>query len=103
MHLDAWRLLHLGFLFAWAGAVAVELVIEITGADEEASRAQAARLHFWIDVLVEVPLIAAVLVTGGVLLARVWPPLPLHLVKIGAALAAIVLNLYCFVAVVLRY
>lgn len=100
--MDALRLFHFGFLCAWAGVLLVELIIEGLGADD-ASRAQAARLHFWIDALAEVPIILVVLVTGGLLLAEVWPPTWLHVVKVIAALTAIATNLYCAVIVVVRY
>jgi hypothetical protein len=100
--MDAWRLAHFGFLCAWGGVLLVEFVLEGLG-DDDASQAQAARVHFWIDVLVEIPILAAVLVTGGVLLSRVWPPSHLHLIKIASALLAIGLNLYCAVMVVIRY
>lgn len=100
--MDPWRLAHFGFLCAWGGVLLVEFVLESLG-DDAASQAQAARAHFWIDVLVEVPIVAAVLISGGVLLARVWPPTQLHMVKIASALVAIALNLYCSVFVIVRY
>ena len=100
--MDPWRLAHFGFLCAWGGVLLVEFVLESLGRDDQ-SQAQAARAHFWIDVLVEMPIVLAVLVTGGVLLARVWPPTQLHLIKIVSASIAIALNLYCSVIVIVRY
>lgn len=100
--MDPLRLAHFGFLCAWAGVLLVELVVEALGSRREA-QALATRAHFWIDVLVELPIVAAVLATGVVLLLRVWPPTTLHIVKTGSALVAIGVNLYCSLMVILRY
>jgi hypothetical protein len=100
--MDGWRLMHFGVLCAWGGVLAVEFLLETLG-DDELSQAQATRLHFWIDLLVEFPVVLAVLVSGGVLLARSWPPTTLHIIKVSSALAAIGLNLYCSVMVIFRY
>jgi hypothetical protein len=97
--------LHLGHLIAlcfWGGCVVVETVIELAATDD-AARAQATRLHFWIDLLVELPLIAAVLATGAVLAARSWPLSPLLATKIAMGLVSVSVNLYCAAMVVLRY
>ena len=76
--------------------------IELAATDD-AARGQATRLHFWIDLLVELPLIAAVLATGAVLAIRSWPPSSLLATKIAMGLAAVSVNLYCATMVVLRY
>jgi hypothetical protein len=96
--MDTTRLLHLAVLFLWGGVVLAELVVELAASHEEA-----ARIHYFIDLFVEVPLIAGVLTTGGFLVARAWPLHALLWWKVGAALTAITLNLYCVVEVVLRY
>ena len=100
--MDALSLAHLFLIGLWGGLILGETVIEWLGRDE-ASRAFAARAHFWIDVLLELPLVAAVLVTGAFLAARAWPPAPLLMVKIGLALLAIGVNAYCAGLVALRY
>ncbi len=79
-----------------------EIVTEIVGLDASA-RPVVARLHFWIDVLLELPIVTGVLVTGVWLTALAWPLTPLHVVKIVSALIAIFLNLYCIAGVVERY
>lgn len=97
--------LHIAHLFAlglWGGLVLAETVVEVSAGDDEQLRA-AARLHYWIDLCVELPLLAAVLITGAWLTARAWPLTGLHAVKIALALVAIGCNLYCAVHVVLRY
>jgi hypothetical protein len=85
----------------WAGLVLAEFVMEAVCRDEASAR-QAAVIHFWFDVLLEVPLIFGVIGTGAVLLAQAWPPTPLHLVKLALAGVAIGCNLYCVGVVVLR-
>ncbi len=100
--MDALHLGHLVALCLWGGCVLAESVVELVATDD-ARRLLAAHVHFWIDVLVELPLIAAVLTTGALLAARSWPPSPLLATKIAAGLAGIGVNLYCAVMVVLRY
>jgi hypothetical protein len=95
-------LLHLVFVSMWGGLVLAEIVVEILGDKNEARRAHAATLHFWIDVLIEIPLLVGVVATGGLLVAAT--PLDRDLiVKLVAAAIAIAANLYCAAAVVLRY
>jgi len=96
------RLLHFGLLCAWSGVLLVEFVIESLGDDDDAL-ASAARAHFWIDVLIEIPLVLAVLTTGAMLLAQDWPPSHVLVVKVVSALVAIGLNLYCCGVVIVRY
>ena len=100
--MNALRLAHLGLLCAWGGLLLAEIIIESLGEDD-VSQAHATRLHFWIDLLAEVPIVLGVLVTGGLLLAEIWPPTWLHLVKVACALVAIGMNLYCSAIVVVRY
>jgi hypothetical protein len=91
---------HLFLLAMWGGLVAAELVMEaVCRAPERA--ALAAEIHFWLDVILELPLIAGVIATGAVLLARGWPPDARHALKLALAGAAIATNLYC-VGVVIR-
>ena len=54
---------------AWLGVVAAETVVEFSAHDAP-SRRIVAKMHAWIDLLFEAPLVAIVLVTGSVLLAR---------------------------------
>ncbi len=92
---------HLIFVSAWGGVVLGETVLELAPGGEDAER-MIARVHFWIDMLVELPLIVAVVGTGAALAARVWPPSPLLWAKLAAGLVAAAANLYCVGAVVLR-
>jgi hypothetical protein len=99
---DPLHLAHLAALCLWGGCVLAEGVVELVPKND-AEREHAARVHFWIDVLIELPLIAAVLTTGAVLMSRSWPPSPLLAVKVIAGLVALGLNIFCAVMVVLRY
>lgn len=100
--MDALRLAHLILLCSWGGLVLAEAVVEALGV-EAGGQPFALRAHFWMDVLIELPLVGGVLVTGALLLHRGWPPSTLLIVKIAAALIAIGANLYCAVLVGLRY
>lgn len=79
-----------------------ETILEFSGNDE-ATQQVIARVHFWIDVLVELPLLFLVLVTGALLFARVWPGTWILWLKVVAGLTAVALNAYCAVMVVFRY
>ncbi len=95
------HLTHLILLAVWAGVVLAEGVLEL-GASVETAR-EVARLHYRIDMLVEAPLLAGILVTGGCLVWRAWPLSGLLWVKVVCGLVAVLLNVYCVVHVVLRH
>ena len=94
------QLAHLILVSLWSGIVLTEAIVETLGHVEEGL---AARVHFWIDVIVEMPTVLAVLITGAILAARVWPPPPLLVAKLIAGLVAVGVNGYCFVFVILRF
>jgi len=87
--------IHIFAASAWVGVLGCETVMELVARDA-AARRLVARIHQWIDILFEAPLVVTVLVTGAVLLARTWPPSTLLLVKIGAAMIGILANVVCF-------
>jgi hypothetical protein len=89
---------HIVATSAWLGLVAGEVVMELHARDPAAQRL-IARMHKWADICFEGPLIGIVLATGGVLLYRAWPGSPLLLVKVGAAMIAIIANLICMLNV----
>ena len=95
-------LIHLIFLCLWGGVVATESVLELYPYRKKEMRENAIRYHFWIDLLVEMPLILAVIATGLTLAVLAWPISALHWVKIGCASAAVSANLVCVALVVQR-
>jgi len=99
---SGWHIAHLLVLGLWGGLVLAETVVELSARDDEGIRV-AARIHYWIDVSIELPLLAGVLLTGAVLTARAWPLSHVHVAKIALALFAIGCNLYCAVHVLLRH
>ena len=71
-------------LSLWGGVVATEAVIEILPFRQRELHAATIRFHYWIDLLVELPLVLAVIATGSRALWILTDPVtPLHLVKIG--------------------
>ncbi len=96
------HLAHVILVSVWGGFVMAEGVLELTSREEVALRV-AARVHYWMDLLAELPLLAGVLLTGTVLAVRAWPLSTLHWVKIAAGLIAIGANLTCVLVVILRY
>ncbi|MFN7956155.1 MAG: hypothetical protein U0610_30870 [bacterium] len=93
---------HLLAVAVWGGVVLAEVLLELVAADA-AERALVARVHFWIDALVELPLLALIVATGAVLVARASALSSLLLVKIGCATVAIAFNLDCVRWVVRRF
>ena len=85
---------HLVALGAWLGVVITEVLFEFAGSDADSLRA-AARFHYNVDKFGELPILAAVLVTGTILAVRAWPLTPLHVVKIATSLIAVVAALIC--------
>jgi hypothetical protein len=95
-------LIHLIMLSLWGGVVATEAVIELYPFRQRELHAATIRFHYWIDLLVEFPLVLAVIVTGAVLIFWTDPLTPLHYVKVGFRAAAVAINLFCIVVVVKR-
>ena len=93
---------HLIVLSMWGGVVATEAVIEIYPFRRRELHAAAIRFHYWIDLLIELPLVLAVIATGTALLFVIEIVTPLHLVLIGFGGAAVAINLFCIVVVVKR-
>lgn len=94
--------IHLMVLSLWGGVVATEAVIEVYPFRHREVHSATIRLHYWIDLLVEAPLVLAVVVTGGILLLTTSPVTPLHFVKVGFAGAAVAVNVFCILVVVRR-
>ncbi len=92
---------HLLVLGIWLGIVITEALFEFSGSDPDSLRA-AARFHYTVDMFGELPVLAAVIITGVLLASRVGTLTPLHYVKIAASLVAIGSNLICAVWVVQR-
>jgi hypothetical protein len=93
---------HLGFLCFWGGIVATEAVVELCPFSRRDLHPAAIRLHYWIDLLVELPAVVLVLASGILLLVRAQQITPIHVIKVGFAGAAIAVNLFCIWVVVRR-
>jgi len=87
--------LHLVFVGLWLGCVLTEALFERAllgqGRDKELILTA---LHKRVDLFVEIPAFALVVITGGLLLSSVAPTALLH-VKLGFALLAVITNIYC--------
>ncbi len=95
-------LVHLMVLSLWGGVVATEAVIEVMPFRRPELHPAAIRFHYWIDLLVELPLVIAVVVTGATLLYLTEEITRLHLVKVAFGGAAVAVNLFCIVMVLWR-
>lgn len=83
--------LHGAAVAAWLVVLAVETAIEVQARSPE-SHPIVVAMHGWIGLLAEVPLIAITVVTGMLLLMRMWPAPALVLVKAALGLFAAVTN-----------
>ncbi len=86
----------------WAGTVASEGVIELIHHRRPELHPAAIRLHFWIDLLVELPILAGVVLSGCTLVALTWPLTTAHLIKLLLAAGAVGANLICIILVIRR-
>lgn len=99
--MNGWHIAHLLSLGGWAGLVLTESVMELVSHRSERLRYAVARLHRAIDLWVELPLLALVLVTGVILLLSVQPDGALHM-KVTCGLTAIAANVACVFYVLKR-
>lgn len=99
---DVLAMVHLMVLSLWGGVVATEAVIEVLPFRQSDLHAATIRFHYWIDLLVELPLVLAVIATGAALFFLTDVVTPLLLVKICLGGAAVAVNLFCIVVVVRR-
>jgi len=93
---------HLVVLCLWGGVVATESVLELYPYRRKVLHEHSIRYHFWIDLLVELPLILVVLATGVTLAALAWPLSGKHVLMILCALIAVTANLVCIALVIRR-
>lgn len=94
---------HLLFLALWGGVVLTEAVIELWGRRREELLRPTVIFHFWIDLLIEAPIILLVILSGLVMLLSLDRLVWLHAFKVGAALIAVSANAYCISQVIRRY
>ena len=105
MELHAFNLvamIHLVVLSMWGGIVATEAVVELLPFRRRELHAAAIRYHYWIDLLVELPMVLAVIGTGATLLVLRQSVTPLLMVKVFLGGAAVLVNLFCITVVVRR-
>jgi hypothetical protein len=94
-------LVHVVAVFLWFGVVAAEVSIELRGRDDEGMRRAAAE-HYWIDALIEGPILAVVAGSGLLLTARAWPLDAAHWAMVMCGTAAVAANVACIGFVVAR-
>jgi len=99
---DVLAMVHLIMLSLWGGVVATEAVIELYPFRRRELHPAAIRFHYWIDLLVELPLVLAVIATGTALALSMDALSGLHWAKILLGATAVAINLFCIVVVVRR-
>lgn len=99
---DVLAMVHLIMLSLWGGVVATEAVIELLPFRRKELHAAAIRFHYWIDLLVELPLVLAVITTGAALALSMGELSSLHWFKILLGAIAVAINLFCIFVVVRR-
>lgn len=96
------KTIHLMLIFTWLGLIFAETIIELKGS-KKLHALQTSKLHFWIDLCFEIPVVLAVLITGIFLIQKSDFFSTVLLLKIILGLLAILINLYCAILVVIRY
>jgi len=99
---DVLAMVHLIMLSLWGGVVATEAVIEVYPFRRRELHPAAIRFHYWIDLLVELPLVLAVVATGTALAFSIDELSGLHVIKILLGAIAVAITLFCIVVVVWR-
>ena len=102
MDLKTMTLLHFGLLAFWGGVVATEAVLELYPFRHRNFHRQTVAFHYWIDLLVELPALCAVVATGLLLIGLTWPLSGLLWLKIACAGGAVTANAMCILLVVRR-
>lgn len=100
--MSALLFIHFIAIGVWAGCVATEVVCEFSQKHENFRRSYIALLHWNIDKYVEIPAILIALVTGALMLDSAVFTSALTL-KVGAGMAAVVLNSFASYTVYQRY
>ena len=104
------HLAHLVFVGMWAGLILAEFVVELLPRRAPELWPAAIRFHFWMDLLIEVPILLAVAATGALMFWRlqISPTVPTIqmdrtlVLKVAAGLIAVLSNAVCVVLVVVR-
>ncbi|MBW2271337.1 MAG: hypothetical protein JRH16_22525 [Deltaproteobacteria bacterium] len=94
-------ILHLLAAGAWLGCVLVEAVVESMQSSDSSVRRIVADLHYRTDLLVEIPLIALVVITG----VAQFDPMRFsgwYALKVVLGSITVVSNLYCVLPVMRR-
>lgn len=99
--MTGWHIAHIVVLSLWAGLVAAESVMELVARRASDLTVAMARFHYYLDIVLEVPLLLGVVLTGTVLLMQTQPDAALW-VKVAAGLGAVASNVVCVVVVIRR-
>jgi hypothetical protein len=99
---ETMRIVHLAALALWGGMVLAEAVVELLPLRRKELLPSSAVFHYYIDLYVEIPLLALVVATGAANLIFV-PVTPLLVVKLAAAALAAGAQVACIVLVVRRH
>lgn len=97
---------HLSMIFMFLGVFAAESVLELSAFMGEQSREklfQNIRVHYWIDNLVELPVVFAVIASGIAMIFLVDKLTTLHYIKIACVAAMFISALPCAIIVNRRY
>lgn len=99
--MTGWTFLHVFSLGVWLGSVGIESVLETLAHRDARLQPAVARMHFWIDALIEVPAFTIVALSGAAML-RVERLHGAYLLMVAAGSVAIAVNLWCVLPVVQR-
>lgn len=99
--MSGWLFVHVFAPGVWMGCITIEAILEAFAHRDAALRAGVARIHFWIDMLAEIPAFTLVAVSGMALFRPELMQGPYALMVVAGAVA-IAVNVLCVLPVVRR-
>jgi len=94
--------IHICAISFWFGVVGAETIIERSRSENIEHGYAVARNHFFIDMFLEIPVAAIVLISGLLMINEVHLSSPLFLLKISAGIFAVGINAACAIPVTRR-
>lgn len=95
-------IIHICAVSFWFGVVGAETIIERSRSENKEHGYAVARNHFFIDMFLEIPVAAIVLVSGLLMLNEAHLSSPLFILKIIAGMFAVGINAACVIPVTRR-
>jgi hypothetical protein len=98
--------IHLSLIMVFIGMYLAEAILELLAylnPEDSTLHGGVIKLHFWIDLLVELPVMFGVIVTGIIMATLVDSLTTLHIIKICCVGMFLLIAVFCPLTVIKRY